>query len=103
VPAVDEARIIQELTTILNTQLHLQVPDSATDLLATGLLDSLAFVSLLVAIEERFGVVVDVNELSLDDFRTLSSIAAYVLSHGGDPEGGGDVLEQPPSLRLEGT
>jgi methoxymalonate biosynthesis acyl carrier protein len=99
---VDEARIIQELAMILHEQLHLELPDSATDLLATGLLDSLAFVSLLFAIEERFGVVVDVNELSLDDFRTLSSISAYIQSHGGGSEDGGLLDVRAQAVRTEG-
>lgn len=96
---MDEARIIQELLAILQVQLHIELPDSATDLLATGILDSLAFVSLLVAIEERFGVVVDVNELSLDDFRTLASIAEYVQAHGGQLEGGGRPIAYPTGVR----
>ena len=41
-------------------------------------LDSMAVVSLLGALEERFGFMVDDDEISASTFETLGSLAAFV-------------------------
>jgi acyl carrier protein len=59
-------------------RLHLEVPSPATDLLETGVLDSLGLVDLLVHLEREFGVVVSLADLDLAQFRSLESIAEFV-------------------------
>ena len=49
-----------------------------TDVIAGGMLDSLAFVHLLLALEEEFGVKVDLSDLELDDFNSVASVARLV-------------------------
>ena len=58
--------------------LDVEVPAPDTDLFETGILDSLRFVELLAILEEAFGMQVSVEELELDDFRSLSRIAGFV-------------------------
>lgn len=41
-------------------------------------LDSMAVVSLITAIEEHFGIVVEDDEISADTFETLGSLSAFV-------------------------
>jgi acyl carrier protein len=41
-------------------------------------LDSMAVVSLLGALEERFGIEVDDDDISASTFETLGSLAAFV-------------------------
>ncbi|MGE0160272.1 MAG: acyl carrier protein [Gemmatimonadales bacterium] len=52
--------------------------DVETDVIDSGMLDSVAFVQLLVGLEQEFGVTVDVAALQLDDFRSISRIARFV-------------------------
>jgi acyl carrier protein len=59
-------------------RLHLDVPSPATDLLETGVLDSLGLVDLLVHLEREFGLVVSLADLDLAQFRSLESIAEFV-------------------------
>jgi D-alanine--poly(phosphoribitol) ligase subunit 2 len=54
-----------------------------TDLLETGVLDSLQFVELLLQLERRFGLRVKVEDINLDDLRTLERIARLVAGNGG--------------------
>ena len=54
--------------------------DPATDVVASGVLDSLAFVQLLAALESEFGIKVDIATLDLEDFSTVSSIAQFVVA-----------------------
>jgi D-alanine--poly(phosphoribitol) ligase subunit 2 len=59
-------------------RLEVEVPAPDTDLFETGILDSLRFVELLAALEETFGMRVSVEELEIDDFRSLARIARFV-------------------------
>jgi acyl carrier protein len=48
------------------------------DLLDTGLIDSMGFVELIVAVEDRFGRQIDFGNLSAKDFTTLGGFVAAV-------------------------
>ncbi len=63
--------------------LNLQVPSPGHDLIDGGLLDSLALVELLFAIEREFEVTIALEDLDIDTFRTVSSIAGFVEDSGG--------------------
>jgi D-alanine--poly(phosphoribitol) ligase subunit 2 len=58
--------------------LNLQVPSPDTDLIEGGLLDSLALVELLFALEREFAVTIALEELDIDSFRTVNRIAEFV-------------------------
>ena len=71
-----EGRLAKLFTDRLNTE----VPAADTDLFETGILDSLRFVELLAALEETFAVRVSVEELDIDDFRSVSRIAGFLAA-----------------------
>jgi acyl carrier protein len=60
--------------------LSIQVPSVETDLVETGLLDSLALVELLFAVEQRFGVDLSLGELDIENFRSVERIAAFLAT-----------------------
>ena len=62
---------------IFRDRLELDV-DVDTDVIADGMLDSLGFVQLLLALEETFGVKVDLSVLELDDFSSVARVARLV-------------------------
>jgi len=66
------------LLTMFEENLNVSVPSPETDLLDTGLLNSVSFVELVMLLEERFGVTVPLDELELDQFRTIRQISAFV-------------------------
>lgn len=51
-----------------------------TPLLESGILDSLALLSLLVFIEEEFGILLEDFELIPENFNTVDTICAYIRS-----------------------
>ncbi len=59
-------------------QMSLDVPSHDTDLLETGLLDSMGLVDLLMHIEKAFGLTIGLEDLDVEDFRSVTSIAAVV-------------------------
>jgi acyl carrier protein len=72
------ADIQARLARLFAERLHIEVPSPETDLLETAVIDSLQFVELLAALEEEFGVRVPLEELELDNFRTLARIGDFV-------------------------
>ncbi|HEX2647943.1 MAG TPA: acyl carrier protein [Candidatus Dormibacteraeota bacterium] len=77
--ATVEARIAH----ILSTSLHLDIPSVEMDLFKAGALDSLAFVEFLLHLEREFGIMVSVEDLELDHFRTIRRIAQFVIARNG--------------------
>jgi acyl carrier protein len=78
-----DADVRARVTEIIRDRLNAEVPSAETDLIESGLLDSLALVILIAALEEVFAC-----ELLLDDF---------VSSGSGTSSG------SPPTCRLAGS
>lgn len=71
--------------------LQLEVPSVDTDLFESAVLDSLAFVELLVQLEREFGVTPSLDELEAENFRSITRIAEFVAARA--PRAAeGDVL-----------
>jgi acyl carrier protein len=63
--------------------LNIEVPATDTDVIEAGLLDSLALVELLAAIEQEFQVELPLDGLEIETFRSVDTIAAFVASMNG--------------------
>jgi acyl carrier protein len=70
--------VYQKLTELFAKKLNLEVSSVDTDLVETGLLDSLALIELLSQLEETFGVSVSTDDLELENFRSIASIAGFL-------------------------
>ena len=68
----------QKLTELFAKKLNLEVSSVDTNLVETGLLDSLALVELLAQLEETFGVSISTEDLELENFRSIANIAGFV-------------------------
>ena len=75
--------VYSQLTQLFAEKLHVDVPSLDTDLLEEGLLDSLSFVDLLLCLEQEFGTVITLEDLELDNFRSVARIAAFVANRNG--------------------
>lgn len=65
-----------------------EVPDDF-DLLTKGIIDSFGVMELVVALEERFGVEVDFENLAAEDLTVIGPFARYVAEYmtRGRPDG----------------
>jgi D-alanine--poly(phosphoribitol) ligase subunit 2 len=70
--------LTHRIARILEERLSIVVPSHQTDLVETGLLDSLGIVELLLAIEEEFGLQVQLEDLDLEALRSVAQIARLV-------------------------
>jgi D-alanine--poly(phosphoribitol) ligase subunit 2 len=61
-------------------KLNIEVPSADTDLIESGLLDSLRLVELLLQIEASLGFRIPVDEIDLDDLRSVKRIARLIAA-----------------------
>ena len=71
-------RLAEGIEVIFRDGLSIDVPSVDADLIDGGVLDSLALIELLFQIEQRFQVDLSLDELDIEDFRTIERIAEFV-------------------------
>lgn len=71
----------ETLLELFRESLDVEVPSEDTDLLAEGMLDSLALVELLVQLEQRFNVAVSLENMEIDDFSSIRRIDQFLDRH----------------------
>jgi acyl carrier protein len=59
--------------------LNVQVPSEEADLIESGLIDSLALVELLFAIEREFSVSLPLDDLEIENFRSVTRISEVIV------------------------
>jgi acyl carrier protein len=62
---------------IFRDSLAIEVPSPTTDVIANGLLDSLALVMLLFEVEQAFDIEIPLDGFELESLRTIERIAAF--------------------------
>ncbi len=87
--------IVERLRALFVESLHIEVPSADTDLFETGMLDSLQLVELLLQLEQQFGFRIKIDDIELDDLRSLARIAGLLAAHIG----AADASSARPSYR----
>jgi acyl carrier protein len=63
---------------IVSETLGVEVPSPRTDIIESGLIDSLSLVTLLVAIEQDLMIVIPLDAVAIDDIRSVERLADLV-------------------------
>ena len=79
----DQATLHRRIAHWFLASLNLEIPSPETDLFETGVLDSLAFVELVLHLEQEFGVKITLEQVEIDNFRSVERIAAFLLNGSG--------------------
>ncbi len=66
------------VTDLLRDRLSVDVADADTDLIELGLLDSLALVMLIAAIEETFACELPLDDFDIEHFRSVERICQFL-------------------------
>ena len=64
------------------TARHRRPRHVGTDLIEAGLLDSLALVTLIVALEDEFAVALPLDDFDVDRFRSVDAMSAFLAAAG---------------------
>ena len=73
--------ITERLAALFVENFHVEVPAADTDLLESGILDSLQFVELLFQLEQEFELRIRIDDIDLADLRTLARIARLIAAN----------------------
>ena len=86
------AQLLDRAMHLFEHKLGLPVTSPDADLFETGMMDSLAFVNMLLQLEKEFGVRITLENIDLERFRSVAKIADYLGSRihesGDRPHGG---------------
>lgn len=79
------------IAAIFSDKLHIEVASSETDLMQSGLLDSLALVELLFHLEQELGIKITLESLELENFRSIARIAEFIAARNNGCRGNGSA------------
>ena len=83
----DSSQLERQIFALFADRLHVHVPSVDTDVIDTGLVDSLTFVEFLAQLEREFGVELSLADLELDRFRTIARIADFFATKARNGSG----------------
>jgi acyl carrier protein len=75
---VPHEQLANEIAVLISEKLLVEVGSLEEDLLAAGVLDSLTLIQLLVHLEERFKITIPLEELEIENIRSIGSIVRLV-------------------------
>jgi acyl carrier protein len=81
-PDASTGAVNDQLIDLVRDRLGVEVPSSDTDLVAEGLIDSLALVTLIVGIEDTFGCRLPLDDFDIERFRSVDAMAAFLAEVG---------------------
>jgi acyl carrier protein len=71
---------VDRVRLLIRDVLSVEVPDGDADMIDSGLLDSLALVSLIAEIEQEFQLELPLDDLDVDQFRSAERIAQLLAA-----------------------
>ena len=77
-----DAEIRSRITELIRDRLSVDVPAADTDIIESGLLDSLALVTLIAAIEETFACELPLEDFDIERFRSVERIFQFLHASG---------------------
>ncbi|MDL5160369.1 acyl carrier protein [Actinomycetospora termitidis] len=79
------AALRSQVADVVSDRAGIDVPSAEEDLLEAGLIDSLALVTLIVALEETFGVQLPLDDFDIERFRSVAAMADFLVEVGASP------------------
>jgi methoxymalonate biosynthesis acyl carrier protein len=81
---VSKVQLQNEILTLIEKEMDLDIPSVEMDLMETGFLDSLSFVQLLAVLEDQYDIEIDIDDLEFEYFRSIVKIAEFVEKKRAD-------------------
>ena len=78
----DGAQTETDVLELIKDRLNIDVVDVDIDLIEKGLIDSLALVTLITALEQTFGCELPLDDFDLENFRSARRITQYLAASG---------------------
>jgi D-alanine--poly(phosphoribitol) ligase subunit 2 len=73
-----EPTMVDRVRILIRDVLSFEVPTDNTDLIDSGVIDSLALVTMIAEIEEEFQVELPLDDFDVEQFRSVQRIAEFL-------------------------
>lgn len=80
-PLVEQSPQLDGVASFFVEQMKMETPSPETDLVEAGVLDSLGFAELFLYLEEAFGIQISLDELEIENFRSIARINDFIRRH----------------------
>lgn len=70
----------RKIAELMLAHLKVEVPSPDTDLIESGILDSLSFVDLLYWLEQAFATRINLDDIEVDHFRSVARISDFIAA-----------------------
>lgn len=70
--------LVERVRTLVRDVVSVEVPSDETDLIESGLIDSLTLITMIAEIEQEFQVQLALEDLDVEQFRTVQRMAQFV-------------------------
>jgi D-alanine--poly(phosphoribitol) ligase subunit 2 len=77
-----DAEVVGQITELIRDRMGIEVPAPDTDLVESGMLDSLALVMLITTLEDTFACELPLDDFEIERFRSVERIAEFLRSAG---------------------
>lgn len=83
----DTSMLEEHILRFLREEMAIDVPSPTTDLVEHGYIDSLLLAELLTRLETDLAFRVRIEELDMDQLRTVAGLARFASAHAGGAAG----------------
>ena len=80
----DLTELTGDISRLITKTLLVEVASPDEDLLSSGIVDSLTLVQLLVSLEDYYGIQIPLQDVEIEDLRSIGSLARLVKSRQPD-------------------
>jgi acyl carrier protein len=86
---METSTVLERLRQVFANTFQIEPPSAEVDLVDNGILDSFQLVELLFQLEREFGLRIALEQLDLDDLRSLERIARVITADDRAAKQGG--------------
>jgi len=91
---METSTVLERLRQVFANTFQIEPPSAEVDLVDNGILDSFQLVELLFQLEREFGLRIALEQLDLDDLRSLERISRVITAHDRAAKQGGGATDE---------
>ena len=83
--ANDTDQVKQTVRNFINASINIDGLGDEEDLFETGIVNSLFAVQLMTFLEKHFGIEIEMDDLDVENFKSVSAATAFILKKSAGP------------------
>jgi len=84
----DQSQVKETVRNFINNAINIEALGDDDNLFESGIVNSLFAVQLMTFVERKFGVEIGMDDLEVENFKSINATAAFVARKSGQPQMG---------------